>query len=719
MAEFSTSDVDALPRVTAKTLEYGDPRVLGWLKEWVQEGDLINRADPSYDVIGRAQAYIVGEQLSDTQRKLKYLPQVVINETRKSMQAHVSALTDLKPVFGWKSLNPAYQAANDQLNMYAVAEYITTMADLDIGDTIKYSLAGGTGDMVIDWDPHAPLGGAHQYTARDPRDTLPLRPSLGRSAQLWEGVCFREEHTVNALRGMYPERANLFMAATEVSLGRVMGRFRQGLHRLLTPSDPLDSIAGGPASAGSARKSRAGQLVLYRAYFTDRTRNLTDKPIVMGRPGTNWAYTVQPGDPLYPRKRLLVATDNFMIYDGPNTYWHGMLPFCRLKLWSVPWQFLGVPLFNDLLPVQEAINETAHDLRLAFRQWVDPDVVYNRNAVSESTMRLLDPRRPGKRVRVQPGFGDPYAKQDGPNPQVMSFGLELWRELTQKFSDLSGTANLAQLMQLRQLPSADTIQKYYEALTPEIRSEARSVELFLRDLSEMQKVNYFQFLSSQKRMQILGQGGALLSDFDYDPDTLVPALLPNQPGYTPELDARTTTRDQRAQWIHKSFVFVVSPNSVLAMNAQEQKMLRLQLARMGYYDFWSLHETLETPNVGAPPAVPLPPLEPPPPGVVEAMLGQLVNTPGAMQGVVAGAMGIPQYTDESTGRTFILEPQGGQLLELRLPVTVTERLQAQAMLGLGQTVSPAGRKASGQSPPQMEEKSDGEGGSRSTVSESE
>ena len=109
------------------------------------------------------------------------------------------------------------------------------------------------------------------------------------------------------------------------------------------------------------------------------------------------------------------------------------------------------------------------------------------------------------------------------------------------------------------MPSADTIQKYYEALTPEIRNEARQVELFLRDFAEMVKINYFQFLSTSKRVQILGQGGHMLNEFDFDPDQFVPALLPGAPGYTPELDANTTSRDQRAQYFHKQFIFVVAP----------------------------------------------------------------------------------------------------------------------------------------------------------------
>lgn len=726
MADLSASGIADLPQSTLDSLMRGDPRVLGWLKEWLQEGDLINRSDPSYDGIERAFEYVVGEQRSQDQRKMKYLPQVVVNETRKAMQAHVAAITDFEPVVGWKG-PPEAQLQADLLNQYLLAEWITLMLDIDLGDCVKYSLAGGTGDLIVDWDPHIPLGGGHQFSARDCRDTLPLRPSYGRSVQSWEGVCFREEHSVNTLKGMYPTKANLFKAATDTSLGRIAGRFRMGLSRLLSPADPLDSIASG-GSAASTRRQRRGSLALYRGYFRDRTHNLTDKPIAMGTAGANWAYTVLPGQPLYPRGRLIVATDDAIIFDGPNTYWHGKYPFCRMKLWSVPWQFLGVPLFNDLLPIQDAINSTVHDIRLGIEQWVNPDITYNRNAVSESTMKLMDPRRPGKRVKVTPGFGDPWTKENGPNPQVLSMAIELWEKLTAKFESLSGTANLQALLQLRQMPSGDTIEKYYNALTPEIRTEARNVEAFLRDLSEMVKVNYFQFLSKAKRIQVLGSAGESLVDFDFDPNTLVPGLKLGDKGYTPELDVNTTSRDQRALFMANQLQFVVAPNSVLAIDATEQKMMRLQLARMGYYDFWSLHETLHTPNIGAPPKVPLPPIDPPPPDLIQRMVAQIVAPGGqpmndptvlqtTIQAIMSGAIPPPQYQDPDTGKTYTLDPTSGTPLEIRIPHTVTERLQAQQMLGIGQTENPAGRKASGQAPPKQETKNDQPGG-RQTVTES-
>jgi hypothetical protein len=705
MAEFTGSSVRDLPRTSAETLQRGDLRVHGWVLEAVQEGDRINKQDPSYENIGMAQRYVVGEQLSDDRRKLQYLPRVTVNESRKAMQAHVSTLTDIKPVFGWKSSNPAFQLQADLLNKLAVAEWVTQMHDLELGDTVKYALAGGTGDLCVDWDPHVEGGGANSLSARDARDTLPIRPSTSKSMQMWEGIVLREQHTVNALRGMYPTKANLFRASGDTVIGSVMGKFRSALSGLVTPADP--SPLGSLGQMANTRRAHSGDLVLYRAHFRDRTRNLTSKSIVMGTPGTGWAYVVEPNAPLYPRGRLVVCTDDVIVYDGPNTYGHGLFPVCRLRLWSVPWQLLGIPLFNDLLPLQDAINDTVNDIRSGIQQWMDPDIVYNRNAVSEATMRTMDPRRPGKKVKVNPGFGEPWEKKDGPNPQVLALALEMWRELTTAFTDKAGTANLTALLRLRQMPSADTIEKYYEALTPEIRSEARQVEAFMRDLSEMVKCNYFQYLSSAKRVAILGDAGVTLEDFDYDPNTMVPALRSGEPGYTPELDADNTTRDQRARFFQKQFTFVVAPNSILAINSTERKMMAMQNFRMGILDFWSYHEALETPNVGAPPAIPLPPLQPIPPEVQAVLAQQMVAN--AQMGMVQAPL-----QDPTSGKAYTMDPATGQLLEIRSPTTIVERLQAQALLGIGMVANSAGRKASGQESPEMEQKSDG----RTTVTES-
>ncbi len=700
MADFSDSGVEGFPTLTAEMLGNpgGDARVLGWVKEAEQEGDAVNQADPFYNRMAKGMAYVSGDQLRhDRDAKLNYLPKIVVNETRKAMMAHTSALTDIKPLVAYGTENKAFGLQAHLLNKLTVAWWINTAADMALADTAKYAWSSGTGDMEIQWDPNAGLGGDTLLIPRDARDTLPIRPGNERDIQLWQGVTLRDERSISALREKWSTKEHLLSRSKETSLGKVRGRFRQLVSDITSPAGGTgDTLAGLSATPANRRVPSTGGLVLRRTFMHDWTRNLTGRTIIMGRPGTVWAYQVAPKALVYPRGRLIVWVDAGVLDDGPSPYWHGMFPVARLKLWDLPWHFFGLPILHDLMPIQDAINDTWHDFRVGVRKWMNPSVAYDRSAVSERFMKFYDPRSPGRKVALNATGGEGFKHIDGPDPQVLQIAREAALDLTDKFRDLAGTKNIEQLLALRQSPAADTVQKYVEALTPEIRQEGRQIEAFLRGPAEMVKSNIFQFMSKARRIQALGDAGQLLEDFDYDPDSLIPALSPGEPGYVKELD-KDVPRDQRAQFFTKTFVFKVEPGSLLAMNASERKLMDLQLSRMGMLDFWTLMESLGRGNIGAPPELPLPPYKIP--GEEE------------LQQQIRGPM-------NPTGK-YVVDPESGQVLEIRIPQTITERLMAQAQLGIASTVNPAGRKASGQQTPQIKQKTEqSTGAPRPTVSES-
>jgi hypothetical protein len=340
---------------------------------------------------------------------------------------------------------------------------------------------------------------------------------------------------------------------------------------------------------------------------------------------------------------------------------------------------VGMPLAYDLRPLQKVLNTTINDFLQVFGQNVRRGSIWGKNA-PDNMFQKFDPAKPGWKIKVNQLVGTGFQMQEG--PQLPPWSYNFLQFLFQKWDELAGTANLAALLQLRQMPGRDTMEKYLEAMTPELRLEARQIEGFLREIAAMFLPNVAQFYSKSKRILKLGEAGKVLEDVDYDPDTMIPSMQPGTPGYLPELDSGVP-RDQRALWYIKQFAFWVAPSSLLALHAMERKMLYLQLSRQGYMDFWSLGEMLEVPNMGSPPPVLLP----------KASLSaeEVAVLP------INPATGQPQLP-----------------MELRIPQTVTERLMAQAQLGIGQTTSPAGRKASGQEAPQLKQKSDGS----TTVSES-
>jgi hypothetical protein len=159
---------------------------------------------------------------------------------------------------------------------------------------------------------------------------------------------------------------------------------------------------------------------------------------------------------------------------------------------------------------------------------------------------------------------------------------------------------------------------------------------------------------------------------------------------------------------------MVAPNSMLAFDGTERKMQALQLAQMGLMDAVSLAEALGVPNYGSFPAIPLPPLTPPTPELTQLVMQ---STLAAAPQIALGAPP-PPVTDPQTGQQYVMDPMTGQLMELRVPVTVLERLQAQQQIGLGLVISAQGRKATNAAPAHTETKNDRPGG-RQTISTSQ
>ena len=78
-------------------------------------------------------------------------------------------------------------------------------------------------------------------------------------------------------------------------------------------------------------------------WIADPAVNETNERILIRNPNLpleshNYWYWVDPGQPLWPRKRLVIfAGEQLLMYDGPSPYWHGQYPFGELILDPVVW----------------------------------------------------------------------------------------------------------------------------------------------------------------------------------------------------------------------------------------------------------------------------------------------------------------------------------------------------------------------------------------------
>lgn len=594
--------------------------VLNWISEAVMEGEAIIKDEPAYNDIEKHISYIMGDQMD--MRRPTGLSNCPDNRLKTILNQTVAALTDIHPLFGFKTYNAKFKDQEDVLVKLSQAWWVNTFADLKLADVIKYAAGVGTGYCEISWDASAAQGaGDIVLRPLDPRDVLPVKPQLTGSVQDWEGVIVRSAQNPDTLKVRFPDKAGRIVADNQPSLSaRTWSRARKLASLVISPS------AVDAANQGNARNApkRMASCDLYTTWIKDRRLYTGAEPMIMGDPTTSWSYTVYPvgyaqvpdgfdsdGNPkarkakledskLYPRGRLIISTKKVVLYDGPNPYWHGMFPIAKLQLDPWPWSLMGLGLVHDIIPLQDSLNETLNGLLDYIKKHLRPAVVADKKSVANSDWARIDSRVAGIKIKTNPsaGKGIEFVSPD-PLPDYV-FEMLSW--ITGEMDYHAGVGGLQALSTLNQMPGENTIEAMQEALSPVLRLKGRLLEYFLREMGEMVKANFFQFYNLPRRVSMLGDTGIVFNDFDFDPGSLIPGLSKDDPDYTWDLD-KSRPRADRAQWFHKNFTFTITPNSLLAISQMTRKLMYLQLRSMTppLVDKWTLWDVLEVPNGGTPP----------------------------------------------------------------------------------------------------------------------
>lgn len=580
--------------------EYEDS-LLSWIKGSISDGLSLMKKERGWMEFENAKKFVNGEQFPLRSRAISRIHD---NRLRKIVLETIGALTDVRPIWNYDTFNPQYKAQGEILSKLARAWWKNSIADRRLQSILTYALCGGSAYGYLRWNPDLPGGGEFELLPVNPMDVLPIEPVYSDSVQDWQGVIIRINYPSEVVKQMYPLKAH--------KIGKTKGSLWMA-PMTKEGGSMYNVLSSAWATLTRGYEGKQGPLPnttdLFFIYLKDPAIHTGIGPREMGRPDSNWAYTVYPvgsthpdtGLPvtedqarLYPRGRLIVATQDAVCEDGPNPYWHGMFPIVRFTLEPLPWSLLGASVIGDLIPLQNALNEALRGMEDGMSQWIRRGVVADRSAISKSTLDAIDTRKAGMKAYLNSNVGaQGFQVVDGPT--FPTWYLQMIEYLKNEMDDISGVRGLKELAQLKQMPSADTIQKYMEALSPILKTRSRSMEVSLGEVAEQLKVGFFQFYDQRRRFDIIGPDGVSVEDFDYDPDSLVPAGEPNPQGELPP-------RHERAKQHHKNFKFNVAPNSFLNVSHTEQKMLILQLFRTNIMDPWSLWQSMDLPNVGAPPA---------------------------------------------------------------------------------------------------------------------
>ncbi len=314
---------------------------------------------PEYKNIGKYEAYLRGEQWDS--RRSSYRSKFFNNKMDKSRYDNLALLTDARPTIDVSSTVPDWQPSADIAGDVIRCEWTRARMDLSLVKILDISQLWGTSFAKI----NAGSPGMMSLLPLGPDQVFPIQP--GWNLQSSTALLYRTWKNLDYFKNKYPiSSAGIERWISSPMLDSNAGFSRPGYIQQYTwdAMAPQMKAVLGVSSATSMPDSRGlfGGIELNEIYLDDYSTNDSNRSVIVKDPylalnAHNWWYKVEPGQRLYPRKRLLVFGGAKLVYDGPSPYWHGLYPFACLRLRETPRSFYGLSEYRNQIPLQDAINE--------------------------------------------------------------------------------------------------------------------------------------------------------------------------------------------------------------------------------------------------------------------------------------------------------------------------------------------------------------------------
>jgi hypothetical protein len=243
----------------------------------------------------------------------------------------------------------------------------------------------------------------------------------------------------------------------------------------------------------------------------------------------NYWYWVEPGQPLWPRKRLIIfGGEKQLLYDGPSPYWHGEYPFGELILDPVVWGPGGFSRYRALMPLNRGINEMNAGIFDMVKKSLNQSLIGKKGAIADTVFERFFQDMPGSKMLMNPGANPASDLQWGPIPQLPAYTPQFLQHLYQRFDRQAGGMDAMTLAKKKQLPSSDVIQQMKDSQSGQFRLEGRYLEAFLGDIGPQAVSNIIQFFTRDKRISLFGADGITKQDFNFRPGDITPWQQPRE-----------------------------------------------------------------------------------------------------------------------------------------------------------------------------------------------
>lgn len=674
---------------TMPAMDASEDDRLGFLTEVKQEGENFQRAQRYWGDIDKAVEIISG---GDGLKIPSGLSTASANIIKRDIRENVATLANMRPISEIKTQNDDFQHNAKVLHQMYMSWYYSAFTDRSIREWLQYGFGVGLGWASPGWeyDPTHPGLGDIAVKIYGPRDVLVYGLPKDKNVQKAYIVTICDEMPVHLAMRDHPLHQHLMVP--EKSTPTWM---RKGIRRVQRFMSPLLN-AFGPGGGKEKTDSPFPTVTVYKSYIMDGSVNMTGETITMGK-DTNWQYdvpsyesqietsvrtangekTFRPASAedakMFPIRRLVKWTKEGIIYDDTATSWHGMVPAIPLTVDDWPWDFQGCPATRDGAALQASANRTLRAIDDTIQVKFDMPLMYDQNALSQSVMDRVNPRRPKQRIKVNMQQNEKPIQMLVP-PEYYNLSSEAYefpKYLHELIHYQMGTKDMSAVAKAKQIPSGDSLEKMMELAGPLVTDIARGLERANSMLGTMWKGLAMQHYTLKRRVEVLGKDGVTKQDLDFDPGNMIPSHTADEmelikQGKMPASEPSRVDIVKRARAHINTFAFSITPNSMNQLTSLTRKMLYLQLTKAGFpIDPWTVAEVLEIPNFGSP-----------------TSLSKILDTPKE------------DIPDDVLGRWIMFK---------------------EVMAKLAPQQGQPGRKGSGQTPPKNVSK---DGGNRTTTSES-
>ncbi len=556
MSDITRADFSYLQRDAGMDAKTNEGRIRSFCSAAYEAG--VRHLESSEEVrdLQKNIAYVMGQQWPRQRPTYKAAP--VNNRLLRQLEEVTAVLTDARQTYEVKSLNGNY--ANQAEGLTKTNKAWWSMSDNDFWLAMACMWAYiSTGWLRIGWNSRLRQGaGDIELMPYGINSIMPIAPSF--KFQDWGGMVFQTIRPITYFMRRFPRKCHLVQPSLDYALhdarpsapsymtDYAFNQLSLQMQRLVgTPATPVTDVI---------------PFARYAEFWIDDPQlNTGEKPVLVGPPDSNWAYMVQPGGYLFPRKRLIITggPDFQIMYDGPNPFWHGLYPYVPLRLKPVPWQFPGISEVKSKMSMQDVVNTILAGVLDQIKKALNPPLLYPMNSISQALISIIDPNMPGAKIGYDVRDQRPpeYAKVSDLPSYISSMLMYAQNEM----DDDSGLLDLAGLSRKKISPSGDTLEQLKESQQTIMRLRGRNMEIGIKGIGEQNISNFYQFYDVKRRLWMLGADGITFEDvFDWDPGTMIPAGM----------DPRDHIR---------SFVFLVAQGSMLSISREKEALTAFALRR--------------------------------------------------------------------------------------------------------------------------------------------